>query len=158
MIKKISQIGQFLHEHVTFLDNSKLFAGLAMIMINVGSKFITIQFSKSTEEYLKYSVSKQLLIFSMGFLATRSVYTALILTIAFTLLSDHLFNDQSPYCVVPHKYRALIDDTNAASTNVTEAELAAAISVMERAKKERSQQAQKESFVTFHKYTLDKII
>ena len=33
-----------------------------MILLNVGSKFIAIQFSRSTEEYLKLNVSKQLLV------------------------------------------------------------------------------------------------
>ena len=48
----------YIHEHVLYLNNSKFFAGIIMILLNVGSKFISIQFSKSTEEYLKFSLSK----------------------------------------------------------------------------------------------------
>ena len=50
----------YLNHHIMYLNNSKFFAGIVMILLNVGSKFITIQFSKSTEEYMKWTVSKQL--------------------------------------------------------------------------------------------------
>jgi len=66
-----------------YLNNSKFFAGVVMILLNVGSKFIQIQFSKSTEEYMKYSVSKQLLVFSMAWMGTRDIYTSLGLTAEF---------------------------------------------------------------------------
>ena len=49
----------FAHNHIMFLNNSKFFAGIVMILLNIGSKFISIQFSKSTEEYLKMNVTKQ---------------------------------------------------------------------------------------------------
>ncbi len=82
----------FINNHIMFLNNSKFFAGVVMILLNVGSKFISIQFSKSTEEYLKMNVTKQLLVFSMAWMGTRDIYTALVLTAVFTILSDHLFN------------------------------------------------------------------
>ena len=97
----------FIHDHIGFLNNSKFFAGVIMILLNVGSKFITIQFSKSTEEYMKYTVSKQLLVFAMAWMGTRDIYTALGLTAVFTILSDHLFNEESSLCIVPEDYRVL---------------------------------------------------
>ena len=44
----------YMNNHIMYLNNSKFFAGVIMILLNVGSKFIQIQFSKSTEEYMKY--------------------------------------------------------------------------------------------------------
>ena len=79
-----------LDKNIRSLNSSKFFAGVIMILLNIGSKFIQIQFSKSTEEYMKYSVSKQLLIFSMAWMGTRDIYTALGLTAVFTILSDYL--------------------------------------------------------------------
>jgi hypothetical protein len=97
-----------------FLNNSKFFAGVVMILLNIGSKFISIQFSKSTEEYLKMNVTKQLLVFAMAWMGTRDIYTSLVLTAVFTILSDHLFNEDSSFCIVPHEYRIMKDvlDTN----------------------------------------------
>jgi len=104
----------YLNHHVMYLNNSKFFAGVIMILLNVGSKFITIQFSKSTEEYMKWSVSKQLLVFSMAWMGTRDIYTALGLTAVFTILSEYLFNEESALCMVPPQYRVLqkLIDTN----------------------------------------------
>lgn len=140
----------YVNQHVMYLNNSKFFAGIVMILLNVGSKFIQIQFSKSTEEYLKYSVSKQLLVFSMAWMGTRDIYTALSLTAVFTILSDFLFNEEHPLCIVPERYRVLhkLLDTNNDGV-VSETELAAAIAVLEKAKKEKQSKLQKEAFKKF---------
>lgn len=140
----------YLHSHVSFLNSSKFFAGIIMILLNVGSKFISIQFSKSTEEYMKYTLSKQILVFAMAWMGTRDIYTALGLTAVFTILSDHLFNEESNMCIVPEKYRVLhklLDSEN--DGVVTETEIASAISVLEKAKKEKQKQKQKEAFSQF---------
>jgi hypothetical protein len=140
----------YINNHILYLNNSKFFAGVVMILLNVGSKFIQIQFSKSTEEYMKYSVSKQLLVFSMAWMGTRDIYTALGLTAVFTILSDYLFNEECSLCIVPHKYRVLhkLVDTNN-DEQVSETELAAAISVLEKAKREKQRKEQKEAYKKF---------
>ncbi len=149
----------YINHHVMYLNNSKFFAGVIMILLNVGSKFITIQFSKSTEEYMKYSLSKQILVFAMAWMGTRDIYAALGLTAVFTILSDHLFNEESSMCIVPHKYRVLdkLVDTNDDGV-VSEPELAAAIIVLEKAKREKQRKAQKEAFTKFdfQKFDFDK--
>jgi hypothetical protein len=140
----------YANHHIMYLNNSKFFAGVIMILLNVGSKFIQIQFSKSTEEYMKYSVSKQLLVFSMAWMGTRDIYTSLGLTAVFTILSDYLFNEECSLCIVPHKYRVLhkLVDTNEDGV-VTEPELAAAIAVLEKAKREKQRKEQKTAYSQF---------
>ena len=148
----------YVNHHVMYLNNSKFFAGVIMILLNIGSKFITIQFSKSTEEYMKWTVSKQLLVFAMAWMGTRDIYTALGLTAVFTILSEYLFNEESHLCIVPHKYRVLhkLIDTNEDGV-VTEPELAAAIAVLEKAKREKQRKDQKEAYkkFDFEKYNYD---
>jgi hypothetical protein len=143
----------FAHNHIMFLNNSKFFAGVIMILLNVGSKFIAIQFSRSTEEYLKLNVTKQILVFAMAWMGTRDIYTSLILTAVFTVLSDHLFNEESPYCVVPKKYRLLakIVDANNDGT-VSEQEINDAIVILDKARREKETKNQKHSFTLFHNY------
>ena len=146
----------FVHNHIMFLNNSKFFAGIIMILLNIGSKFIAIQFSRSTEEYLKLNVTKQILVFAMAWMGTRDIYTALILTAVFTVLSDHLFNEESPYCLVPKKYRVLakIVDTNNDGI-ISEQEINDAISILEKARREKEMKNQKHSFTLFHNYLSD---
>ena len=140
----------YINHHIMYLNNSKFFAGVIMILLNIGSKFITIQFSKSAEEYMKWSISKQLLVFAMAWMGTRDIYAALGLTAVFTILSEYLFNEESSLCIVPQKYRVLeklidIDDDNV----VSELELSAAVAVLEKAKREKRRREQKEAFKNF---------
>jgi hypothetical protein len=146
----------FVHSHILFLNNSKFFAGIIMILLNVGSKFISIQFSRSTEEYLKMNITKQILVFSMAWMGTRDIYTALILTAVFTILSDHLFNEESPYCIVPKKFRVLtkIIDTNSDGV-VSDNEISNAIAILEKAKKNKNKDEQRRSFLLFNSYLPD---
>ena len=141
-----SKITYFFNHHIMYINNSKFFAGVIMILLNIGSKFITIQFSKSTEEYMKMTITKQILVFAMSWMGTRDIYTALGLTAIFTILSEHLFNEESHLCVVPHNYRVLHrlkpNDPNA----LTEEEISAAIGVLEKTKKQYQANAQVEAF------------
>lgn len=140
----------YMNNHIMYLNNSKFFAGVIMILLNVGSKFITIQFSKSTEEYMKYSLSKQILVFAMAWMGTRDIYNALALTAIFTILSEYLFNEESKMCIVPEKYRVLskLVDTNK-DNNISETELMSAIAILEKANKEKQKKKQKELFTKF---------
>ena len=150
---------EFAHNHIMFLNNSKFFAGVVMILLNVGSKFISIQFSKSTEEYLKMNITKQLLVFSMAWMGTRDIYTSLVLTAVFTILSDHLFNEESPYCCVPHKYRILaklIDENKDGKVN--EEEINNAIHILEKAKKDKTRMNQMQMFTLYGNYLNDGLI
>jgi hypothetical protein len=156
MMDTIYNLFDFIHNHIMFLNNSKFFAGIVMILLNVGSKFIAIQFSKSTEEYLKMNITKQLLVFAMAWMGTRDIYTALVLTAVFTILSDHLFNEESPYCCVPDKYRILtklIDENN--DETVTEQEINNAILILEKAKKDKQKMQQRKNFTLFGDYMAD---
>ena len=156
----LTNAASFIHDHVSFLNSSKFFAGVMMILLNVGSKFITIQFSKSTEEYIKSNVTKQILVFAMAWMGTRDIYASLGLTAVFTVLSEHLFNEESKYCVVPHEYRVLhkLIDTND-DGEITETEIAAAESILAKAKREKQRKQQKDlvSNVGFYNFTLDPV-
>lgn len=143
----------YLNTNVSYLNNSKFFAGIIMILLNVCSKFITLQFSKSTEEYLKMSMTKQIMVFSMAWMGTRDIYTALVLTAVFTILSDHLFNEESHMCVVPHKYRVLnkLMDTNNNGI-VSDKEINDAIAILEKAQKNKERMNQIKNFTLYGNY------
>ena len=53
----ISKIGELFKG----VNNSKFFAGIVMIMLNIGSKYVTIELSKSQEQYLRNSISDKYL-------------------------------------------------------------------------------------------------
>ena len=146
-------IFSFLNTHIMYLNNSKFFAGVVMIILNLCSKFITLQFSKSTEEYLKLTMTKELMVFAMAWMGTRDIYAALVLTAVFTILSDNIFNEESNMCIVPHKYRVLnkLVDTNNDGV-VTDKEVDDAIHILEKARKNKEKMNQIKNFTLFGNY------
>jgi len=93
-------------------NNSKLLAGLAMILLNIGSKYIEFDFSKTQEQWIKYNIGREILIFVITFTATHDIIISLLLTAAFVILSDTIFNENSKYCLVSeklNKLKAVID-------------------------------------------------
>jgi hypothetical protein len=149
-VKSAGGILNYLHDHVMFLNSNKFFAGVVMILLNVGSKFIPIQFSKSAEEYLKLSLAKQILIFAMAWMGTRDIYVALVLTAVFTILSDHLFNEESSYCIVPHHKRVLTKmlEQNK-DDNITDEEIREAKRVLAKAEKQQKDREKQQALNNF---------
>jgi len=90
----------YLHDHVKVLNDSKIFAGLMIITLNISSKFVNLKLSKTMESYLKNTFSRQLLIFAIAWMGTRDIYIALTITILFSLIMDVLLNEQSSFCIL----------------------------------------------------------
>ena len=124
-----------LDKHISHLNNSKYFAGIMMILLNIGARLVPVQFSNSAEVYFKMSVTQQLVIFSMAWIGTRDIYTSLIITAIFAVLSQHLFNEESQLCVVPEKYRTATKFANIKKDeNVSPEDIKAAEQVLAKAK------------------------
>lgn len=98
------KITNTIHNNIMSLNSSKFFAGILMLVVNIGSRYVTIQFSKSQEEYIKNLLLREFLIFSIVWMATRDVYISLMLTAAFIILADYILNENSTYCCIPDKY------------------------------------------------------
>jgi hypothetical protein len=94
-----------MHKKVLDLNTSKMFAGLMIITLNIASKFVTFKFGKTTEMYLKYTFSRQILVFAMAWMGTRDIYVAGGLTIIFIILFDFLFNENSSLCILPNELK-----------------------------------------------------
>lgn len=130
---------KLIHSGFMSLNNSKLFAGIVMILMNIGSKYITVKFSKSQEAYLRNYVGREILIFAVCWMGTKDIYMSLLLTAAFFVLSQHLFNENSAYCVLPQKYRELhkLVDLNG-DGEISQKEINEAVRTLKRAKEQKS--------------------
>src|SRR6056300_736719 len=101
--------------YLSHINTSKLFIGITMIMLNVGSKYVDFKFTKSQEKLLKEGLAREILIFAIVFMGTRDVVYAILLTAAFIILSEYAFNEKSKYCLIPEKMKnitTLIDTNN----------------------------------------------
>ena len=100
----INGLAKYVHKHVEHVNNSKIFAGLMIIILNIASKFVSFKFSRSIEMYLKHTFSKQLLVFAIAWMGTRDIYMALLITIVFIICMDYIFNEDSMFCCLPESF------------------------------------------------------
>lgn len=100
----IENIFYMLNDNIYMLNHSKLFAGLMIIILNISSRFVTIKLSKSMESYLKYTFSRNILIFAIAWMGTRDIYISFIITILFIICMDYLFNEESGFCCLPENF------------------------------------------------------
>ena len=95
---------EILNNAVSSLNSSTFFAGIMMICLNIGSRYIQLNLDDSTESYIKYALTKEILVFTISWMATRNIYTALVLTAVFVVLADFVLNEKSKYCLLPKKF------------------------------------------------------
>ena len=82
-------LGKSLGKSLNVLNDSRLFAGIVMIILNIGSKYINIPLSPVQEKYVKNNIGKQLLVFSVAWLGSRDVLTSLLLTSIFFFMTGY---------------------------------------------------------------------
>ena len=81
------------------LNNSKYFAGLMMIILNLGSKYLVLELSETQEKFLSNTIIRRFIIFTIVFIATRDIYVSFILTAIFIIFVSGLFNEKSSLCI-----------------------------------------------------------
>jgi len=94
-------IWEYTLNHVRALNDSKIFAGMMIIIINIASKFVTFKVSKTMESYLKFNFSRDVLVFAITWMGTRDIFIALGMTLLFVFIADYLFNEDSMLCCLP---------------------------------------------------------
>ena len=119
-------------DFLNVLNDNKYFAGVIMLVMNIGSKYITIELSKTQEAYFRYTLGRQIIIFSILWVGTRDITISLILTAVFILLVDYLFNENSKFCIIPEKYKELQKEVG--GNFVTQKEVNDAIDTLKKAR------------------------
>lgn len=85
------------------LNNSKFFAGIALLVFNVGSKYLSVELSETQDQLLKHVIFRRFALFTLFFVATRDVLFSLVLTALFIIFVSNLFNENSKYCILNKK-------------------------------------------------------
>jgi len=130
----LSSVFANLNDHVTNLNNSKIFAGVMIVILNVASKFVNFKFGSTTEKYLKYTFSRQILVFAMTWMGTRDIYIATGMTLIFILFFDFLFNEDSSLCILPEHLKEYYQNLDDEENTIDEKQYAEAIVTIEKYK------------------------
>ena len=132
-----------INNSINSLNSSTFFAGVMMICLNIGSRYIQLNLDESTESYIKYALTKEIMVFTISWMATRNIYMSLGLTAVFIVLADFIMNEKSRYCLLPKKFiqsrrmNELVDNKI-----LSEKEINDALEVLERAKVQKFKQNQ----------------
>jgi hypothetical protein len=135
----IGKIFRYFDSHVQTLNQSKIFAGLMIITLNIVSKFANFKLSRTLESYLKYTFSRQVLVFAIAWMGTRDIYIALFITLCFTVATEHLFHEDSPFFILSEDFRDYhinMLETDGNTDTVTMEDVIKAKAILEKAKKQ----------------------
>lgn len=69
------------------VNESKLFLGIMMILLNIGSRYLVDEFSSKPEEYQRNLILRRIAIFAVCFVATHDIITSLLLTAGFIIIA-----------------------------------------------------------------------
>jgi hypothetical protein len=139
----------YVHEQIQALNTSKIFAGIMIITLNIVSKFVNIKLSKTMESYLRYTFSKYILVFTIAWMGTRDIYIALFIMFCFIIISDFLLDEESWFCVLPEEFKdhhLTILEENENMENVTDEQLTNAKKIIEKAKEQKKENPDFESY------------
>jgi len=154
LVENSSMYNLFHQAYIHPINTSKLFAGILMIIMNIGSKYIEMGLTKSQEQALRNGLGREIIIFCVVFLGTRDLVLSIIMTSAFIILSDHIFNEKSRFCMIPKylkKISELMDNNDDGIISTEEEKKAMAI--LEKAKKMRKKKQQGEFISYMDKYS-----
>jgi hypothetical protein len=116
------------------LGTNKLLIGIFMIFMNIGSRYIELKLTKGQEMILK-NIAREVLIFTIVFVATKDLIISFIITGIFIILADFIFNEKSKYSILPEKYKklaSLIDTNN--DNVISENEINKAYDILKKAR------------------------
>lgn len=126
------------YDNIKWMNDSKIFAGIVILILNVSSKFTTVPISKVMESYLKHSFSRYLLVFAISWMGTRDVFVATFMTIMFAIVMGLLLNEESQFCCLSEgfttEHLSLLDDEGDEDT-LTKEEMENAMKTLEKAQK-----------------------
>tara|TARA_X000001036_G_scaffold428029_1_gene457334 strand:- start:107 stop:667 length:561 start_codon:yes stop_codon:yes gene_type:complete len=136
----ISNMFGVVHKGVEGLNSNKFFAGLIMIILNIGSKFITVKFSKTQEAYLRNTLGRQILIFAIAFMGTKDIYLSLVITAVFVIMANYLFNEESRFCILPNQMKKIKDAIDTDNDGkISDEEIQSALDILTKAKEQKNE-------------------
>ena len=136
---------QYLNYVRKAINESPYLAGITMILLNIGSKYVEFGFTKTQEQALRNGLARELILFSMVFMATKDILYSILMTAAFIILTDHLFNHESRFCIMPgHLNRIALEVDRNGDNVISKEEEEKAIELLRKVKEQQKYKRQAE--------------
>ena len=80
-----------IRDSFTCINENKYIIGLTMIMLNIGARFIIDELDDDLRKIISNTIVRRVVIFCSFFMATKDLFTAVVLTIIFVILINEVF-------------------------------------------------------------------
>jgi|TARA_B110000259_G_scaffold6920_1_gene7615 hypothetical protein len=124
-----------------------------MLLLNVGSRYVELGFSKTQEQALRNGLGREIFIMAVVFMGTRDIIISILMTAAFIVLSDYALNERSSFCILPESMKKIANavDINNDGT-ISPAEEEKAMAILRQAEKQKNFQKQAEYVSYMNKF------
>lgn len=117
---------------LTSLNTNKVFWGLTMITVNIGSKYVIGDLNKFQNVIINNDALKVVIVFAMFFIGTRDILTTLFLTAVFVVVIKILINEQNPYNILPQSIKEQMTQANETTGLITEEQYRDALVIVDK--------------------------
>ena len=91
----MDQLITYLNKSAITLNENKYFIGFTMILLNIGARFIIDELDDDLRKMVSDKYVRRFFIFCSFFMATKDVFTSVILTIVFVIIiNEFLGSDE----------------------------------------------------------------
>lgn len=73
---------------IEILNDNKLFLGIMLIVLNIGSRHLVDELSTNPDEYNRNLVLRRIAVFAVCFVGTRDIVVSLLLTAGFIIIAQ----------------------------------------------------------------------
>lgn len=80
--------------------NNAWINGLCVLIINLGSGFVTRDIQLILQNIFEYKMMRWLVFFTICFTTTRDIYISLCMSLILVIAFWHLFNKDSNFCII----------------------------------------------------------
>src|SRR5210317_467126 len=80
-----------IQDSLSCINENKYIIGLTMIMLNIGARFIIDELGDDLRRIMSKKIVRRIIIFCSFFMATKDLFTAIVLTIVFVILINEVF-------------------------------------------------------------------
>jgi len=80
-----------IQDSLSCINENKYIIGLTMIMLNIGARFIIDELGDDLRKIMSNKIVRRIIIFCSFFMATKDLFTAIVLTIVFVILINEVF-------------------------------------------------------------------
>ena len=80
---------------LTNLNSNKFLPAIAIVLSNLGGKYLTLDLNKKTDKFLQKPIIRRSIVFLIAFLASRDIIDSLIVTFIYVIFVKEmdLFDD-----------------------------------------------------------------